>query len=312
MRIRATVAAVSGALALSALAVPAAQADDSAASSARTSRRSARQALAASGSGLAAAERQAVRPERLLLHVKIDNGESSRRHHQPRSRATVTYTLTHGADVNITAADFFADLEHYRGASFDDAGQLLRRQRRGHAPRLSATIANCKATIDIDPGIAADQHGRRDWRAAAFATAFNGQDPGRRDLRHTRSAYKDQSGLGSTLLQRYSKLTVNASPEPVKKGKTITVTGKLSRANWDDNKYHGYTDQPVKLQFRKKSTTTYTTVKTIKTNSTGDAEDHRQGHRGRLLPLLLRGHHDHPGGQRHGRLRRREVATPSC
>ncbi|MCZ9339341.1 calcium-binding protein, partial [Streptomyces sp. TRM76130] len=54
------------------------------------------------------------------------------------------------------------------------------------------------------------------------------------------------------------------------KGKTLTVTGKLSRANWEDNKYHGYTNQSVKLQYRKKSSSTYTTVKTIRTNSTGN------------------------------------------
>lgn len=27
-----------------------------------------------------------------------------------------------------------------------------------------------------------------------------------------------------------------ALPEPVTKGMTLTVTGKLSRANWDDNR----------------------------------------------------------------------------
>jgi hypothetical protein len=71
-------------------------------------------------------------------------------------------------------------------------------------------------------------------------------------------------------VQRLSKLTVNAAPEPVKKGKTITVTGKLTRANWETRKYAGYTSQPVKLQFRKKDSNTYTTVKTIKTNNRGD------------------------------------------
>lgn len=55
----------------------------------------------------------------------------------------------------------------------------------------------------------------------------------------------------------------------MKKGKTLTVTGKLSRANWDTNKYAGYAAQPVKLQFRKKGSTVYTTVKTVKTSSTG-------------------------------------------
>jgi hypothetical protein len=43
----------------------------------------------------------------------------------------------------------------------------------------------------------------------------------------------------------------------------------LSRANWDDNAYHGYAGQSVKLQFRKAGTSTCTTVKTVTTSSTG-------------------------------------------
>lgn len=53
------------------------------------------------------------------------------------------------------------------------------------------------------------------------------------------------------------------------KGAALTVTGKLSRANWDDNQYHGYSPQSVKLQVRKAGTSTYTTVKTVTTSSTG-------------------------------------------
>jgi hypothetical protein len=58
------------------------------------------------------------------------------------------------------------------------------------------------------------------------------------------------------------KLTVNAAPEPVKKGKTITVTGAPTRANWDAGKYSSYGNQSVKLQFKKKGATAYSTVKT--------------------------------------------------
>jgi len=75
--------------------------------------------------------------------------------------------------------------------------------------------------------------------------------------------------VATTKIKRAAKLTVNASPEPVKKGKTITVTGNLSRANWTTGKYAGYGTQPVKLQFRKKGSTTYTTLKTVKSSSTG-------------------------------------------
>ncbi|MFE7480581.1 calcium-binding protein [Streptomyces sp. NPDC057552] len=70
-------------------------------------------------------------------------------------------------------------------------------------------------------------------------------------------------------LQRQSKLTANASPEPVKKGKTITVTGKLTRANWETFKYQGYGKQSVKLQFKKKGAKTYKNIKTVKSSSAG-------------------------------------------
>jgi hypothetical protein len=51
-------------------------------------------------------------------------------------------------------------------------------------------------------------------------------------------------------LKRAAKVTVNAAPEPVAKGKKITVTGKLTRANWETKKYGGYGGRTVELQFR--------------------------------------------------------------
>ncbi|MFE7274779.1 calcium-binding protein [Streptomyces sp. NPDC057623] len=76
-------------------------------------------------------------------------------------------------------------------------------------------------------------------------------------------------GVGSFGLKRAARLTVNASPEPVAKGARITVTGKLVRANWDTYRYAGYTGQAVKLQFRPKDSSTYTTVATVNTSNTG-------------------------------------------
>ncbi|MHB9856959.1 calcium-binding protein [Streptomyces sp. YIM S03343] len=77
------------------------------------------------------------------------------------------------------------------------------------------------------------------------------------------------SGVATFSLKRAAQLTVNASPEPVAKGAKITVTGKLARANWDTYKYAGYAGQSVKLQFRPKNSSTYTTVATVRTSSTG-------------------------------------------
>ncbi|MEU6556288.1 calcium-binding protein [Streptomyces sp. NPDC046915] len=76
-------------------------------------------------------------------------------------------------------------------------------------------------------------------------------------------------GVGSFSLKRAARLTVNASPEPVAKGARITVTGKLVRANWDTYRYAGYAGQAVKLQFRPKGSSTYTTVATVNTSDTG-------------------------------------------
>ncbi len=76
-------------------------------------------------------------------------------------------------------------------------------------------------------------------------------------------------GIGSFSLKRAARLTVNAAPEPVAKGATITVTGKLSRANWDTYRYAGYVGRTVHLQFRPKNSSTYTTVTSATTNGTG-------------------------------------------
>ncbi|MFF7373881.1 hypothetical protein ACIP4Q_23700 [Streptomyces massasporeus] len=70
-------------------------------------------------------------------------------------------------------------------------------------------------------------------------------------------------------LKRAAKATTNASPEPVTKGKPITVTGKVSRANWSTKKYDAYSGRTVSLQFRAKGTDSYKTLKKATTSSTG-------------------------------------------
>ncbi|WP_086564330.1 hypothetical protein [Streptomyces africanus] len=266
MRIRATVAAVTGALALSAFAVPAAQAAepkvpaDIAAASEVVHPESGRSAFAATADGTPYAMNAT------FSSVKVNNGKNIAVGTTNLVKVPVSFKLTHGADVDIHAADFFAGIELYRGASFEESVFFFD-SNDASCTDSSATVANCKATVEIDP-FALLNEDAGSWKAAGFAVAFNGEDPENPNLDNVGVAVTDPTN--SFKLQRYSKLTVNASPEPVTKGKTITVTGKLSRANWDDNKYHGYTNQPVKLQFRKKGSDTYSTVKTITSNSTGE------------------------------------------
>ncbi|BBC34085.1 hypothetical protein SGFS_053790 [Streptomyces graminofaciens] len=70
-------------------------------------------------------------------------------------------------------------------------------------------------------------------------------------------------------VRRLAKLTANATPEPVTRNTTLTVTGKLIRANWETHKNAGYAGRKAQLQFRKAGTTTYTTIKTVTTGTNG-------------------------------------------
>ncbi|WP_405615474.1 hypothetical protein [Streptomyces sp. NBC_00076] len=266
MRIRATVGAVSGALALSALAVPAAQAAEPKAPANIAAASEAAHSTVGRSTFAAAAVGTPYDLNATFSAVKVNNAKNIVVGTTKVVKVPVSFTLTHGADVNIQAADFFAGVELYRGASFYDSEWWFD-SNDAKCTNSSATVAKCTATVEVDPLVLMNADAGS-WKAAAFAVAYNGEDPENGNLDNVGVAVKDPTN--SFKLQRLSKQTVNASPEPVKKGKTITVAGKLSRANWEDGKYHGYTGQSVKLQFRKKNASTYTTVKTIKSNSTGN------------------------------------------
>ncbi|MFG2885904.1 hypothetical protein ACGFYV_27025 [Streptomyces sp. NPDC048297] len=273
MRTRATVGAVTGALALSALAVPAAQAAGTARVPAGTAAASKAAHSAHSGHSTGKSAYAAGVDEipsvlnATFSNVKVNSGKNIAVGISKVVKVPVSYTLTHGADVDIHAADFVSAVELYRGESFENPIYFFDSDV-ATCTDTSATVASCKSTVAIDPMELLNEDAGS-WKAAAFAVAFNGQDPQNpADPSQIGVAVKDNAAAFK--LQRFSTLTVNAAPEPVKKGKTVTVTGKLARANWDDGKYHGYTVQPVKLQFRKQTSSTYTTLKTVKSNSTGN------------------------------------------
>ncbi|MEU1122208.1 hypothetical protein ABZ371_01110 [Streptomyces sp. NPDC005899] len=79
----------------------------------------------------------------------------------------------------------------------------------------------------------------------------------------------DDKGL-TAYVKRNSRLTVNASPEPVSKGRTITVTGKVTRADWETRKYASYGGRTVSLQYKPAGAASYTTVKKVLANSSGN------------------------------------------
>ncbi|MFJ2831286.1 hypothetical protein ACIPC1_27610 [Streptomyces sp. NPDC087263] len=274
MRIRATVAAVSGALALSAFAVPGAHAADSG-STYRADATKVREAAHAATSGTSAFRASAAAVDEpyaldvTFSNIKVNKGKPIVVGATTHVTIPVTYTLTHAADVDITAADFLNGPYIYRG-SFDTPDNFQFGDDPGTCTPTSSTVASCVADIDIyaNEGYLVNSDAGA-WKAAGLAYAYNGQDPSSTSFDITKVGVADQGGFTSPNVQRQSKLTVNAAPEPVKKGKTITVTGKLTRADWETNKYTGLSGQSVVLQFRKAGTTTYKNVKTIKSTSGG-------------------------------------------
>ncbi|MGX1548150.1 hypothetical protein [Streptomyces adustus] len=127
--------------------------------------------------------------------------------------------------------------------------------------KKSATTSVCRATMTIDPAWIPDSDTIDSnrvagvWRVDATAKANDGD-------------YWISDHIAEYKVKRAAQLTTVIAPEKVAKGAKATIIGKLSRANWEDLKYHGFTGQQVKLQFRKKGAAHYSTVKTV---TTGDA-----------------------------------------
>ncbi|MFF0015769.1 DUF5707 domain-containing protein [Streptomyces sp. NPDC005374] len=248
MRIRATVAAVTGALALSALAVPAVQAADGG-----IGRPTAAERFGVSRSAMstsAAAEELPV-----VSKVTVNGAKDIVLGTTAAKKFTVSVTASHSAGIQ----DAYIDLWHGKDVDNID-GWFPPNEETASCTAVNATTSTCKLTVTVVPGSDLYMNSLAGtWHVAAAVFAAD----------ETGSTYWNDF-YGTHRVQRLSKLTVNAAPEPVKKGKTITVTGKLTRANWETRKYAGYSTQPVKLQFRKKNSSTYTTVKTVKTNTKGD------------------------------------------
>ncbi|MET7898935.1 hypothetical protein [Streptomyces mirabilis] len=128
--------------------------------------------------------------------------------------------------------------------------------------KKSTTTSVCRATMTIDPAWIPDSDNIDTnrvagvWRVDATVKANDGD-------------YWISDDIAEYKVKRAAQLTTVIAPEKVAKGAKVTVTGKLSRANWEDLKYHGFTRQQVKLQFRKKGAAHYNTVKTVTTGNAG-------------------------------------------
>ncbi|WP_299530559.1 hypothetical protein [uncultured Streptomyces sp.] len=127
--------------------------------------------------------------------------------------------------------------------------------------RVSTRVADCKGALWIKPSQLNSSADAGTWKVGVVAELY------RADGSLGPKEYKTTSVTAP--VRRWANVTVNAGPEPVTKGKTLTVTGALTRADWATHKYAGYGSQTASLQFRKANSSTYTTVKKVTAGSTG-------------------------------------------
>lgn len=188
-----------------------------------------------------------------ISNVVVNGGKGVELTNEPLQEFKAKFTATDPAGI----AD--GDMYLYHG-SYGAPDGVLYGTWPATCTKINTTTAECEAHFAyIAPRWTLGRNALAGtWKLAAWAESADGR------------SFTDLHAAASALIQRDSTQTVNASPEPVAKGKTLTITGKLARANWETGSYHGYTAQPVKLQFRKYGTTAYTTVKTVTTDGTGN------------------------------------------
>jgi hypothetical protein len=190
-------------------------------------------------------------------------------------KVPVSYTLTRPSDLTIDYKTTFAGVTIYRGRLASPENTV--EPETAPACTTTATTATtvtqaCTETLTVTPEDSLfETADATTWRAAGFYSRIDQDDDDSDGHISFGYDYNLWGPLGSGVqVKRAAKLTADASPEPVKKGATITVTGKLTRADWGSGKYTGYVSQKATLQFRAKASNSYTTVKTV-TSGTGGA-----------------------------------------
>ncbi|WP_329301192.1 hypothetical protein OG410_24700 [Streptomyces sp. NBC_00659] len=130
---------------------------------------------------------------------------------------------------------------------------------------IDSKHARCEGNLYIDPHPSQEHVDSNSdattWKVGVSLRLWKADGGLKTGERETRST--------TAQLKRAAKATTDASPEPVTKGKPITVTGKVTRANWSTKKYDAYSGRTVSLQFRAKGAETFQTVKKATTSSTG-------------------------------------------
>ncbi|MEU5161294.1 calcium-binding protein [Streptomyces sp. NPDC020875] len=243
MRIRASIAAVTGTLALGGLLAPYAVAGETP----RAERGERSGAFAKSGAGKSGASgKYGAAANPTVTKVVVNGGK-------PLVVGLADKAVRATFSVNAPGGIENLDAELWGGSVYGDTNPWVPVD---GFKSCAGTAANCSADFLVMPAIDLNNKSGGGWNLALAVFDKQGGD------------YINEKAGKLTLL-RHTKLTANAGPEPVKKGQNVTVDGLLTIVNWDRRTYTGYVNHTVQLEFLKKDTKTWTPVKTLKTDKNG-------------------------------------------
>ncbi|PWI16203.1 hypothetical protein DI272_20060 [Streptomyces sp. Act143] len=205
-------------------------------------------ALVLSGAALTVPSASAAETGVVIEKVSVNGGKSIVLGTSRTEKFTISATVSDDSGISQNLA--FLQIDREKG---DDYWSF---HGEPTCTAVSSTTSTCKLTVQLEKDIDLPRNTLAGpWNVYVQFKAKDGDYYG--------------GDWGTHPVKRRGTVSVDASPEPVSKGKAITVTGKLARANWDKYVYAGYTGQSVRLQFRPAGSDTYTTVKTVTSDSTG-------------------------------------------
>ncbi len=224
--------------------------------------------------GLAAPAALADSPALTFGGVTVNNGKPIVVGTKARVTVPVAYSFTRPTDLVIDHKNTMLGIALYRGR-LADPGNAIEGSAKKPACTTTATTdttvtAACTTTLTIDPRESLFQGAdATTWKAAAVYTEMATDEDDSDDHIGFHMGTDVWGNLGTAKIQRLAKATANATPEPVAKGRTLTVKGSLTRADWNAGRYAGYQGQKVTLQFKAKGASAYTDVKTVTSGTAG-------------------------------------------
>ncbi|GAA3858528.1 hypothetical protein GCM10023084_10250 [Streptomyces lacrimifluminis] len=122
----------------------------------------------------------------------------------------------------------------------------------------AATTTTCTLTFTLTPGtVPAAASLAGGWSVSAYAIAADSD-----------AVFRDNAA--SFTMLRTTQVSVDTTPKPVKWGRTLTVTGGVTNADWATGTSVGAeAGLPATLEFRPRGSSTYCTLKTVRTAADG-------------------------------------------